>query len=472
MLNVPENSPIPGLLGTSQLRTTARVVVGALVAYCIYQGRHLRGWELELSLACLGLAVWPALRWINTQPYRFPAFESFMLTSVTAYVLPLINEHSVVMSYSDEIVTKAVLAVILFQVCAIIAFQRTVALERRAPFWKKDLFVSDIRNWLPLGLWLHVGYLSLGTFTQFVPDEIDSILRAIFFGISISCSFLIGRYWGDNSLSINQKSNVVFAMLIEVILQLTTLYLISAISGLIVFFLAYVSAGRRIPWAAIWLSFAVFSVLHNGKSAMREKYWAGGAALPGVTDLPAFFSEWVGYGLAPQRDENDAPHSSKLLERASLLQMLCLVIDSTDRGLPLLGGETYSYIPAQLVPRIMWPGKPSGQAATMRLSIYFGLQDEFSTRSTSIAFGTLTEAYANFGFAGMAVFGLLVGWVTKVISMWTRSCPLLSNGSLIMILIVAWSIQTELPLSVWFASLYQALICVLALPFVVRLFVV
>jgi hypothetical protein len=41
-----------------------------------------------------------------------------------------------------------------------------------------------------------------------------------------------------------------------------------------------------------------------------------------------------------------------------------------------------------------------------------------------------------------------------------------------MILIVAWSIQTELPLSVWFASLYQALICVLALPFVVRLFVV
>jgi hypothetical protein len=265
---------------------------------------------------------------------------------------------------------------------------------------------------------------------------------------------------------------VVFAMLIEVILQLTTLYLISAISGLIVFFLAYVSAGRRIPWAAIWLSFAVFSVLHNGKSAMREKYWAGGAALPGVTDLPAFFSEWVGYGLAPQRDENDAPHSSKLLERASLLQMLCLVIDSTDRGLPLLGGETYSYIPAQLVPRIMWPGKPSGQAATMRLSIYFGLQDEFSTRSTSIAFGMLTEAYANFGFAGMAVFGLLVGWVTKVISMWTRSCPLLSNGSLIMILIVAWSIQTELPLSVWFASLYQALICVLALPFVVRLFVV
>lgn len=472
MADLHEDLPHPSDLGTSQLRTTAKAGVGLLVAYCLYQGRHLRGFELELSLACLGLATWPTLRWINTQSYRFPAFESFMLTSITAYVLPLINEHTMVMTYSDAVVSKAMLAVILFQLCAIFIFLRTVAVERRAPFWAKELFVSDVRNWLPIGLWLHVGYLLLGTFTQLVPEEIDSVLRAVFFGISISCSFLIGRYWGDDNLSRNQKRNVICAMLIEIILQLTSLYLISAISGLIVFFLAYVSAGRRIPWAVIGLSFAVFAVLHNGKSVMREKYWAAGVSMPGIAGMPAFFSEWVGYGLAPPQSEHEASQSGKLLERASLLQMLCLVVDATDNGLPLLHGETYGYIPEQLVPRIMWLDKPSGQLATMRLSTYYGLQDEFSTRSTSIAFGTLTEAYANFGFFGMAVFGLLVGWATKVISVWTRSCPLLSNGSLIMILIMAWSIQVELPMSVWFTSLYQAMICVLALPFAVRLFVV
>jgi len=328
-----------------------------------------------------------------------------------------------------------------------------------------------VRRWLPFGLWLHVGYLFLGTFTTVVPDEIDSVLRAVFFGISICCSFLIGRYWGDDDLPADQKPNIVCAMLIEIILQLLTLYLITAISGLIVFFLAYVSAGRRIPWAAIAISFGVFSVLHNGKSAMREKYWAEGAKAPGITDMPAFFFEWAGHGLESPQADGEAPHKSKLLERASLLQMLCLVIDSTDNGLPLLMGETYGYIPAQLVPRIIWPDKPSGQVATMRLSIYYGLQDEYSTRSTSIAFGTLTEAYANFGFIGMALFGIFVGWAGKVISVWTRSCPLLSNGSLIMILIMAWSIQIELPMSVWVASLYQAMICVLLLPFAARFFI-
>lgn len=467
----PEERLDPRKLGASQLRKTARFGLGALVAYCVYQGWHLPGFELELGLACLLLAVWPALRWIDTQSYRFPAFESFMLTTITAYVLPLINEHAIVIRYSDGVVSKALLAVILFQVSAIFAFQRVTAIERRSPFWVGDLFQTDIRRWLPLGLWLHVAYLFLGTFTYLVPDEIDSVLRAVFFGISISCSFLIGRYWGDNDLPTDQKANVVCAMLIEIILQLTTLYLITAISGLIVFFLAYVSAGRRIPWAAIALSFAVFSVLHNGKSAMREKYWAEGAKTPGFTDLPAYFNEWIGHGLESPQSEGEAPHRSMLLERASLLQMLCLVIDTTENGLPLLMGETYGYIPEQLVPRIMWPDKPSGQIATMRLSVYFGLQDENSTRATSIAFGTLTEAYANFGYIGMAVFGLFVGWASKVISVWTRSCPLLSNGSLIMILIMAWSIQIELPMSVWVTSLYQAMICVLLLPFAARFFV-
>jgi hypothetical protein len=394
-----------------------------------------------------------------------------MLTAITSYVLPLINEHEVVMTYSDEVVSKAMTGVILFQVCALVAFFNVRPTERKGPFWTDPLFRQDIRRLLPIGLWLHAAYLAVGTFTTLVPDEIDSVLRAVFFGISTSCSFLLGRYWGEGQLPSSQKTNIVIALLAEAILQLTSLYLITSISEAIVFFLAYVSAGKRIPWATLGIVFLTFSVLHNGKTAMREKYWAVGAPTTGVADMPGFFVEWFEHGISPTEEEKIASQQNKLLERASLLQMLCLVIDTTDKRLPLLMGETYGYILPQLVPRIIWQDKPSGQLSTSRLGVYFGLQDEDATRNTSIAFGALAEAYANFGMLGMAGLGLVLGLAAKTISIWTRLCPLLSNGGLIMILVMAWSIQVELPASVWISSLYQAAICVLIIPFALRFFI-
>lgn len=455
----------------SQLRTTTRIAVGLLLAYCAVKGWSLHGYQLPLCLACVALAAWPALRWARYQPYSFPAFETFMLTCVTAYALPLVNEHATVMSYSDDVVTTAITAVIVFQACAVFAFFSTRAIERRSRFWTAPLFSRDIRRWLPIGMWLHVGYLSVGIFTTLIPADIDSVLRAVFFGISTASSFLLGRYWGNGELPPKEKPAIFFALFLVVLLQALSLYLIASLTALIVFFLAYISAGRRVPWVALGVCFVIFSVLHNGKTKMREKYWAEGAPVVGVTDVPAFFSEWIGYGIQLHGDEERTAQENRLLERASLLQMLCRVVDATDQRLPFMMGETYGYILPQLVPRIIWPDKPSGQITTMRLSVYFGLQDENSTRTTSIAFGTLAEAYANFGFIGMALFGLVVGWAAKVISIWTRLCPLISNGGFIMILVMAWSIQVEFPLSVWIASFYQATICVLLIPYVVRFFI-
>jgi hypothetical protein len=451
-----------------QLLITVNVAVAILMGYCLVRGWSLHGYQLPLCLGCAGLAVYPTVRWARFQPYSFPAFETFMLTCITAYVLPLITEHSGVMSYSDDVVTMAMFSVLVFEACAIFAFTKTQAVERRSDFWTGELFASDIRPWLPFGIWLHVAYLFVGIFTDLIPPDIDSVLRAVFFGISTTCSFLLGRYWGADQLPYYQKPNIIISFGLVVILQMVSLYLITSIACLIVFFLAFISAGRRVPWVTLVVLFAVFSVLHNGKTKMREKYWEQGAASPGVTEIPAFFTEWAGYGIQAQSDENPTAKQTRLLERASLLQMLCRIIDASNHNLPYLMGETYLDIIPQLVPRIFWADKPSGQATTKRLSIYYGLQDEESTRTTSIAFGTLAEAYGNFGIIGMAGFGLFVGWATKIISIWTRKSPLLSNGGLIMILLMAWCIQVELPLSVWISSLYQATICVLLIPFLVR----
>lgn len=447
---------------------TACISLGALLAFILYRGWSLPVELLGLTLLCTCLAAWPALRWLKLQPYPFPAFEVFMLTCIPFYALQLVSEHEGVAIYDNRVVVRAMLAVILFQICAILAFFWAIAFEKRTPFWNDPIFARDITRQLPLGLWLNVAYLYIGYFTDWLPGDIDSILRAIFFGIATACTFLLGRQWGAGQLNQPSRTNLFLALLAASILQISSLYLIATITSVMVFFLAYISAGKRIPVLPLLFVFVILTVLHNGKGEMRAKYWAEGMPPIQLTDLPEFFSEWLNLGLEPFRDEEHKTEQRELLERASLLHMMCLVVESTDRGLPFMAGETYAYVAPMLVPRFFWPNKPSGQRTTSRLAIHFGLQTDESAKSTSIGFGVLAEAYANFGYWGMLLLGLLIGWANKVICIWTRKCPLLSNGGFIMILLMAWSIQVEMPMSSWVSSLYQASICVLGIPYVFR----
>jgi len=441
-----------------------------LIGFGVYTGRQLPVEHLALGIFVIFLAVWPSVRWAKHQTHPIPAFETFMLTSVSAYALPLLTEHSALSTYSNETILKSVAGVVLFQLAALGTYYSTQAHEKHTPFWIEPMFRRDITPWLPIGMWLNLAYIALSQFTYILPGDINSILRAGFFGVSLACSFLLGRKWGAGELSQNQKINVMVVIVLQVVLQVSTLYLISAITNLLVLMLSYISAGRKIPVVGLGLLFLVFTVLHNGKATMRAKYWVPGAPAISLTNLPDILVEWVGDGLQRHVDEDtgEVEDRRSLLDRASLLQMLCLVIDQTDQGLPFLGGETYGQVPAQLVPRFFWPGKPSGQVSTQRLSTYFGLQDEESSRTTSIGFGVLSEAFANFGFWGLFGLGIFIGWANKIIMVWTRDAPLLSNGGFIMMLMMAWSVQVELPMSNWVASFYQAGLCILLLPFGLR----
>src|SRR6185369_2321735 len=107
--------------------------------------------------------------------------------------------------------------------------------------------------------------------------------------------------------------------------------------------------------------------LHNGKFAMRAKYWeneGGGGRSTQLTDVPAFYLEWFESGLQLAQTDTDLQLSRKLLERTSLFHMMCLVVSSVPDRQPFLDGETYKDIPAQFVPRYFWPGKPLGHVST------------------------------------------------------------------------------------------------------------
>jgi hypothetical protein len=227
-----------------------------------------------------------------------------------------------------------------------------------------------------------------------------------------------------------------------------------------------------VPIVVIAAVVGLTAVLHNGKSAMRSLYWEQNLPAPRLTELPAFFTQWFQFGLASSHEEAAKNRSltANLIERAALFQMLCLAIDQVPDHERYLYGESYLDIPALLVPRFLWPNKPSSLEANVRLALYFGLVDEESASKVSIAFGQPAEAYANFGFVGLAVLGAAIGAGYKCVCTLSVGASQLSAISLFVILLTAWSFQAEMVAATWLSSLFQASIVILGIPLGFRIF--
>jgi len=469
------------LLGGEHVRrgrvlfNTGLALLGGAIVYLAYNAKVADVLHLYLGIIIFALSFVPGLLWAKSGGSRFPVFEPIMLLCANTYALPLLNGQEQLALYSSDIITKAGLTVILYQVCAISAYHLIKGRPGRSRFWTESILSNQMEKFIVYGLVLSTLYVIVSTFyPSVIPTEIASVLRAVFFGIGILCTFISTQRLGRGELNHSDKT-VLFATLIpQMIIQTVELLLVSTISLMGIAFLGYLSGSKRIPWVALIFAFGALAVLNNGKTPMRAKYWEQKLPNPTISQLPAYYTEWIGYGLESQDSHLDGTKQKssgrKLLERTSLIHMLCLVIDWTPDRQPYLYGETYGYVLPQLIPRFLWPDKPRSHIATYRLSIYYGLQDEDATNATTIAFGMLTEAYANFGIIGAGLLGIFWGSVLKKLQVLSFHSPMFSQAGLLMILLTAWAFGIELTMAVWISSLFQALIIVLGVPLLIRAF--
>jgi hypothetical protein len=418
------------------------------------------------GLAIVVLSAWPILEWARHHRSWFPVFEILMLTTINFYALPLLAGHPVVLAFSDAVTWQAAAGVLIFQSAAVAGF----SLNRWRPIartWLTEPLLADrLLRQAQTGLWLNTLYLVVANFTDLLFGDFSGTYRAVFFGIGIVSLFIQFRRWGAGELNTREKIIVSVNLAAQIILAFCGLFLVQGMSLFILAMIGYVTASRRVPIAVIVVALVVVAILHNGKSAMRERYWEKDQPALRLTDLPAFFTQWVRFGLASTEQEAHKNRSmtANLVERAALFQMLCLVVDRVPDHDPYLYGESYIDIPALLIPRFFWPDKPSSLHANVRLAIYFGLVDEESAKNVSIAFGPVAESYANFGFFGLALLGVLIGSGYRFVSTLSIGASQLSAIGLFVILLTAWSFQDEMVAATWISSLFQASIVVLGIP--------
>jgi hypothetical protein len=448
----------------------AVALLGGLLVYLAVAAKVADQTHLVLGLVIVALGFLPALLWIKGAQFGLPIFETFMATTVSGYGLPLVLGHEELKNYSVSTIRDAAIAVAAFQAVAIISHRMISAFPKRTNFWSQSAVSGDISKLLGYGMLLTTAYAIVDQFTSWIPSDLEGPVRATCFGLGIIATFVECRRWGLRELSRNKKISFAVQLLILVVFNLVGLYLVQAISILILALLGYVSGSKVFPVVAIVVVVPLFAVLHQGKSAMRAKYWEDKAPAPTLLELPAFFGEWIEDGLARSETGDTATKKVSLLDRTSLIQILCLVVSNTPERLPYLNGETYAQIPGQFVPRFFWPEKPVGHISTYTLSVYYGLQQVEDTQKTTIGFGLLSEAYANFGLFGACIIAFVFGASFKKFCGWAAESPILSYPGLILILLLAWSFQDELTLSIWLSSLYQGAVAVCLVPFALRQF--
>jgi len=451
---------------TFALSATALAV---LLGYLVFKSEVRTETHLLLGLLMALLATAPALAWVKREKANLPVFEVFMLTGLNAYALPLLNGHESLGLFSDGDITTAALAVVLFQVAAIATHEATSGRPRSGSFWRTELITQNAGRWLLHGMTLNCAYTCLTSFTTIMPAALEGPLRAVFFGIGLVCTFVTARRLGTGELTTNERLYFFGVLLVQCLASIATLFLVGAVSTLVLTVIGFVSSSRRVPFFASFAILLLLAVLHNGKSAMRDIYWANeDRTMPTPMQLPGFFAEWMRQGLTPATDQKETKITAKLVDRTSLLQMMCLVASVSPSQQPFLYGETYKDIPAQFVPRFLWADKPTGHVSTSKLSVYYGLQSDEDTEKTTIGFGLHAEAYANFGLIGVVGIGIFFGFFIKKAQCWAAESPILSGGGLLIVILLAWSFQTEFTLSMWLASFYQAGMALLVLPYALR----
>ncbi len=166
---------------------------------------------------------------------------------------------------------------------------------------------------------------------------------------------------------------------------------------------AYIYERHRIPALAVVVVLVYVLFFQAGKEAFRRTFWGERVD----STLSQRISFWSGESLRSWEIMLETPNedswrrlADQNLSRVSLLQQTAHVIDLTPGVVPYQHGRLYSYMLVTLIPRALWPDKPSVSDANQFYQVAYGLTAPERLDRVSIAVGTVAESFINFGWWG------------------------------------------------------------------------
>jgi hypothetical protein len=412
-----------------------------------------------IAYLCVAIpALVPLVLWMRSGAPGIPVLPIISSLYFIYYAAPLLRGE--IAPYAPDEVLRASAAVGGFLLAAALAswlFLTRMRRSVRAP--SLDLLSGpQMVRLIFVGLGLGVAY-----YVMLIAGELNwlgasaGVLRAVILTLSSIACYLLGCARASRSLTGPSWVLALAGLLFLVLFSLSSLLLIGAAITAFAAVLGYVVTARRLPWIWLGVAFATMTVLHAGKSEMRNTYWAPHSQSlqqSSLVQVPAMMVDWVTTGVVALATGSN---QISVLERASLLHMLLLAQRATPDFIPYLEGETYAMLPSMLVPRFVDPDKPESQAGLNLLSIRYGLQSIDSSANTTIGWGLVAEAYANFGYLGIVPIGLLFGALCGTLMRLSIGAAPLSLPMFVTVTATFTLFNVELDLSYLLVTLAQSI---------------
>ncbi|WP_404786648.1 hypothetical protein [Altericista sp. CCNU0014] len=448
-----------------QLLNLFWLVAGGLFLFEVF-GTQINSLQTTVAgLLITAAALLPSYLWCSGKAFGFPVFPLSALPFIWTHALPLISQHPKIITYSPIHHLYASLTTTGFLLLGTwVWFQfvksppplpqtyRALSGKKGESFFLGVLVLGILFTIAATGGWL---LLSGGSF---------ALVRGGILGLTALATFTLAYRAGSDELSSNQTRLFWVLIILHMIVSAAGLLLVGAMVTFLTVAIAFSIGRKKPPTSFIVFTLVCLILLHGGKGDMRAKYWVyGPGAIIQPWQYPAWYAEWADYSLTrlnPSADRSSEVTSyakrQSFAERSSVIHLLLLAQTKTPESVPYLSGETYAIVPQLLIPRIFDANKIRSHEGTYILNIHYGLQRRQDTYNTTIGWGLLNEAYANFGNFGCAGLAIVLGIAYGKTTRWSINAPLLSAQSLFAILMITFSFQTEWSAGVYVAALFQS----------------
>ncbi|MBF2097689.1 MAG: hypothetical protein IGQ88_04850 [Gloeomargaritaceae cyanobacterium C42_A2020_066] len=450
------------------------------VALCVAWGVLLgkpSTWAAPLGAGLIAVtALLPGYLWCSGRAIGFPLFPLFALTYLGAYGSPLLNGHERVAEYGaiEQLIASITVAgflglgtfvwwLFVHKAPPLPTVVRAFNPRQGEPFFWFGLLFDTLFMMSLQGQWLKV------------PTAVFSTLRATSNILGSTSAFGLTYLWGQKMLSSQKRFILIFILAISIMVRMSNLLLNNGMPILFCALVGFLLGRKQVNWR-FWVTLGcimlLLGLLHVGKGELRAKYWGEGVNLQ-PWDYPARYSEWLdnsfqklGEGSDGQDTSTELTATGSLMQRGSLMHLLLFVQSKSPSELPFLNGVTYLSLPSLLLPRVLNPDKVWSHEGNYILNVYYGLQSVTQVFQTTVGWGLLNEAYANFGFIGCGLLALVVGGGYGFIARWSYGCPVFSARFMYMIMLTVGVLSTEWSASVYVSSLGQTTSLVVVLAYI------
>lgn len=456
-------------------------VAAGVAAFFVTSGQT-DGMRILAAAMVAGAGLLPAWLWATRRAFGFPLVPAIALYDVIWFGTPILRGHEVVDSFSPPEILAAAAAEsgFLLTICAVWYLlcrrlrtppPKIRTLGTRPAHQKRLIRLAFVALALSTTFMMIVQAGEWWTVVRHLPRGSGPALQSALRLAGILSCFLLALALGSGVLGMAQRILLGALLLVYLSSQTLGLYLAPLIPVAAALVGGYSLATGRIPWKALVPAILVLNLLHIGKDGMREKYWRiyGSDYLEcWPLGYPERYAEWFDYGLAALAGESEKvdmheadSNKGDMLDRMSLLQMLLLAQSMAPSEVTFLHGESYSRGFGALVPRLLWPNKPSPHAGQALLNVHFRRQTVSETTETYIAWGMLAEAWANFGWLGVPALGLFLGLIFGGVGRSTIGVPIASYRFAIAAMLMTSGISTtQTATTLWCSSIFQAFLVV------------